>query len=458
MYENKKIMCILLILLLILGSTVPNVNSIKIIKSRNSGVNEEDTNSKNYYLAINFSKLEYVGFEEEDDFGYAIYNVEYTVKNIGDRWVSTRPVLKLESADNESYLFCSWGSPFSFLFMYAGREKTYSHDIKIKSDKKDKYNGDFVRDERFFADQDIILDSEGEIGAHPDDSKSNIECAKYYSNDENYVPTLAHLLINTPWKYEEIEVNTLSGVVKFPKIIINDELPEILTNQRLGWINEFKVDLGEITDKINLILNNENESFVNQSANSLRKAIVWVYNVSNCFKNFINETCNYTRLLELFNNFEDTVNDSIAPLTNLSEQILGDVIKNVSDLNNSAQKLIGLIKEKVWEKPIKVKGTIKNLRRGETVKIRCRGQLATYKDEDDGNKDHEINYEFTVPSDFIYGGNNYFEPHECKITIEGNRHCKKVESIEILSYCYSNGTIVKNIGIFDWFELRTLRR
>lgn len=178
-------------------------------------------------LAVRLDRLEYNRFEIIGGKGYSIYTVDYTIKNFG-RFYFGWPLIAIYDCSNAIYEFDSWYEPHPFL-IFRGGEKSFSHEAKIRADKNVN-----IDEERVFAGHNIILDIVGYTNPFPDDPKSFINFAKYWNACSEYEPTLTHLLVSTPWKYDKklIEIN---GKEKYYfKSNGTENLPDIIKDQRLG--------------------------------------------------------------------------------------------------------------------------------------------------------------------------------------------------------------------------------
>lgn len=459
----KKMFCIVCIGLLITITTIPNAYSITLKEHSNLDIKNE-TKERERYLGIKFSKLEYDTFEIDGEKIYAVYDAEYSVKNFGD-FIYTAPCFILSRVNDPSAVIFYWWYPqhrFDLLLLH-GMEKTFSHKIKILSNEIKYYDShdkdDFEVDERFFAGNNIILTLAGlerSSGPYLDDPNSNINFAKYWNDKPDYTPTLAHLLVSTPWRYQLWNVTTDGNCVEYPFVVKNDDLPETLT-QRLGWVWEITIYLSRLTKDIHFILNNESKCFVEDVNNSLYPITKWVIDVCDWFDSLVEDTQNTSVIENLFRGYEDLANVSVSGAINISMLYFGKVIPEVLQLVNDTNDLDNWIKNKSWKQPITVKGVIKNIRRGETISISCRGKTFTFRDEDDGCRDRKVHYEFTVSSEPVNDEENYFEPYNCTLAIEGDRHIKNIVTNGIISYCFSNGTIVKNFGRRDWKSIKHSR-
>lgn len=457
MMYKKKLFGICCIFLLITIAILPNIYGIKIKKQSSPDIIKNSKEERKIYLGIKFSKLEYDTLEIDKEKTYAIYNAEYSVKNFGD-FVYTAPCFILSRVnDPTARIVYSWYPNRFDLLMLHGMEKTFSHKVKILSNEVKYYDNhdkdDLEDDERFFAGDNIILTMAGlerVSGPYPHNPDSNIRYAKYWNDRPDYTPTLAHLLVSTPWRYEKKYIDTKCDKFYYPYVVINEKLPTVLTNQRLGWINEFNLHLKEICNDIDLVFSNESEEFVIHAGYTLKDLNQWIFNVCDWFKKLINETCDFPSLLDIFNHSERVFNSSVLLLKNVSIRHFGMVTPEVLELINDTREMVKWIDEKPWEKQITVKGSIKNVRRGETISISCRGKTVTLKDEDDGRRDRVVDYEFMVSSEPINNEDSYFTPHNCRIKVRGDRHLKDLSSVDVLSYCFSNGTFVKNFDIRDW--------
>jgi len=429
--------------------TLPITPSIEITSRENERGEVE--------LTLTLEKIEYNRYVKEKDGVYAVYNLMYTIENSGEQFfIAFEPPIHVVNYDYPYQVFYRWyekpPGPRRFFLMYPGWKRAFNHEIKILSNEEEYYSThghDFWFDERFFARSKIML------GAYPKafDSGykwcSNSIVVKYWNNNSCYEPTLAHLLVSTPWSYRLRNVTADGKCIEYPFVVKNDDLPEILT-QRLGWVEDITAYLSRLTEDIHFILNNENKCFVDDVNNSLYPMTQWVIKVCNWFNSLVKDSQNISLIEKLFNEYENIADVSVSGTTNISMLYFGKIIPEIQELSNDTDELNKWIKNKSWEQPITVKGVIKNVRRGENISISCRGKTVVLRDEDDGCRDHTIHYEFTVSSESVNKEGSYFEPHNCTLIIKGDRHIKNIVTNDIISYCFSNGIYIKNFSMTKW--------
>lgn len=444
----KKMFCIVCVGLLFFSMILPLTRSIEI--------NIKENEKSKIELVLNLEKIEYNRCVKEKNGVYAIYDLTYTMENIGDQIVMPLPPpIHVVNPDPPCQIFYSWfeepPGPRKFFLMYPGWKRTFNHEIKILSNEREYYNNpdklDFYFDERFFARTAVML------GAYLFESGygwcSNVIVPKYWNNNPCYEPTLAHLLVSTPWDYQLRNVTIDGSCIEYPFVVKNDDLPETLT-QRLGWVWKITDYLSRLTKDVHFILNNESKCFVEDVNISLYPMNKWIIDVCDWFDSLVEDSHNISVIEKLFREYGDIANVSVSGATNISMLYFGKVIPEVLQLVNDTDDLYNWIKNKNWEQPITIRGVIKNVRWGETIKISCRGKTVTLKDEDDGCRDRKIHYEFTVSSEPVNDEENYFEPYNCTLAIKGDRHIRNIVTEGIISYCFSNGTYIKN------FSMRTL--
>jgi len=102
-----------------------------------------------------------------------------------------------------------------------------------------------------------------------------------------------------------------------------------------------------------------------------------------------------------------------------------------------------------WLQDIRVRGRVDYVRDGETVTVECQGVKQVVKEEKDG-KDGSIQFNFVIPAKYPYK-----TPQKCVITVTGNHPShqgKPLQTLGILSYCFSGGEIYK------WFQSESWRK
>ena len=438
----RKEIIVVIILLLITTTIIFPVTAVS--KTMYIKANETQHRVNRYFfrpqLSVRLDRLEYSRFEIIEGKGYSIYSVEYTIKNFGSFYFGW-PLIAIYDCNNTIYEFDSWYEPHPFL-IFRGGIRSFSHEIKIRADKNVN-----IDEERVFAGHNIILDIVGYTNPFPNDPKSYVNFAKYWNTRSDYEPTLTHLLVSTPWEYDKrlIEIN---GKEKYYfKSNGTKNLPDIIKNQRLGWIGELNLYLTGIEEIIEIILSDDNEDFAEESWNHMKPLIEWCENVHKWFNQLLKDNYNSSYLLITLNKLPGILNDNITRLENTSITYYSKVITSVNNLITKVEEMINWISTEPWKKIITIQGKIKGLTGDERVEISCRNIKHLYRDEDDGKIDNVVYFNFTVPSTPLYSEKNYFEAHNCQITINGSKHKKNLQSIEFLSYCFSDGIIHKNFDL-----------
>lgn len=143
------------------------------------------------------------------------------------------------------------------------------------------------------------------------------------------------------------------------------------------------------------------------------------------------------------------LNNNVTCLENTSITYYSMVIPSVNNLITKIEEMINWVSSESWKKTITIQGKIGGVTRNEKVELSCRNIKHSYRDEDDGKIDNTIYFNFTVPSAPLDSEKSYFEPHNCQIVVNGSEHKKNLQSIEFLSYCFSDGIVYKNFDFDD---------
>jgi len=441
MFPQKKVVLIIIFLL---------INSVFLPVVTSSNITDAQVNLKKQKnerrclpgpdLAIRLDNLEFKRFETIEGKGYSIYDVEYTVKNFGSVYFGS-PLITLIDPQ-KPYKIINWWYESHKLLIFKGKLKSFSHEIKIRSDKDINYD-----EERDFAGRNIILDLFRTAKPFPDDPKSNVNFAKYWNDEKDYEPTLAHLLVSTPWRYNE-KIVEIEGIDKqYIKSNNTKNLPNIINIERMGWIKNLSIYINNIEKFTEEILSNKNESFANESWNHLKPLIEWCKNVHAWFKFLIEDEYEISNILTLMNNLNNILINNITYLKDISNSYYSTLIPPVNNLSNAVKETVNWTFYEPWKKPIVIKGQIDGIEKNELINVTCRKKTYTFRDQDDGKIDNKTKYNFTVFSKPMDFENKYFEPHNCQILINGSKHEKNLQSTELMSYCFSGGSVNKSFDL-----------
>jgi len=272
--------------------------------------------------------------------------------------------------------------------------------------------------------------------------------AKFWNEDEDYEPAEPHLILNAQKKinkiYKEINLEELF-YIEFPD---ESEIPFIL-KQRMGWVEGLTDKLNKLSEGIKEIFYETEDCFVLKSWPYLLQILNSIINVSDWLKSLsygIWEDHAPSILIDRLTSFDSITNIIISNLTDLSELCYGCIIPSIQNLTNNLSEYSIWFNSNPWTEPITVKGSVSDVNESETVEISCRGITHYYinsKEQDD----NIINFEFNVPSESDESESDYVYPHNCVITIKGDKHENIIETMPLLSYCYSGGTFEKQFSI-----------
>jgi len=439
----KKIFSIGIILILISLTLIPATNCMKIKNVKKTENKKEDSCFRNFDLVVDFNKLEFDRCEKIGGENYAMYNAEYKIKNIGDGLYIGKPPIYVENNEDDAKVVDWWYERICIIL--PGRGKTYSREIKVKSIENVEND-----EERYFADHEAKMITLNGGGSYKSNPNSNIKFGKYWNGKSDYEPTLSHLLVSTPWKCEKNYQKISNQTIYYLKFNDLKRLPNIIKNERLGWVKELNTYLLNFTNNIEMISKECDEGFVLEIWDKLNTTQKWLTEVCNWFTGLLNGSSKSEQILTIFDNFNEIISKDIDPLTCISNDYYGFVINEVTNLIKSAYRLQSWISLKSWENPIKIKGKIEGVETDERITITCRDERHIYEDKDDGSIDNSVEFEFIVPSTPLYNEGQIFEPHKCNLVINGNKHDNKIKVNNILFYCFSNGTVSKTFSENSW--------
>ena len=450
--KKRKWMSFAVVLLMTSVVMIPatiglHLKEIEIKNNEGQYENNEEKSSTQYKLVVNLEKIEYDRFEVVDGENYAIYDVEYTIENIGDRFYRGNPLRELCDPEIPWHVFADWYEVHSMLLLKGARKfhmlfpntnkKSFYNEIKIKTDEIPD-----ICDERFFAGNLIKLEVFN-AESYPDNPDSNIRLVKYWNDNSDYEPTLAHLLVSTPFKLETNFVNIDNENLWYVKLIKNFGLPNVIENERLGWVNDVIFYLSKMMDDVEVIFTECNDSILLTSWNHLKPLEMWMISLGDWFVELLSDTCKSDGLNGIFESFKSIVDFNLSALESVS---------CCEDLIMDAKDFYKWIEIEPWENSIRVKGKVEGLEKDEILDISCDDKTFTFRDEDDGIVDNTIFYEFYLPNNQLIINGSYFNPINCNLTYKGSKHEKIIESQKMLSYCFSDGIFVKNIDDIDWKE------
>jgi len=440
----RKKICITIILLLFTVSCIPITIGLKVNNERDN--ENEKCNITCFFsgsdLIVSFEKLEYDRVDIVDGEKYAIYDAEYIVKNLGSIYYG-KPLITVSNPNNPIHLLDWWYEPYRFL-IFKKMSIPVSTKIHIKTDENVEFD-----DERFFADQYISLDLVNVGRPYPDDPDSNIIKAKYWDEKQDYEPTLAHLLVSTPYKYKKEYIKINNENLFYLKILNVEELPSALKDQRLGWTSSLSSYLFKIQNCIKTILTDYDNAFSIEAWNYLYPLIQWNIDINNWFNNLLNDEYTSSQLLNTIENLSNLYSDNILQLNDYSLGYYSSIIPPIETLNNVINELLNWTNTTPWEESINVVGTIQGIQEDEELTVTCRDESYVLRDEDDGQIDDVINFNFNVTSLPTSSEKSNLEPHNCTIFIDGNKHKKVLVSESMISFCFSGGTIVKHLDMED---------
>ncbi|RLF50173.1 MAG: hypothetical protein DRN24_07040, partial [Thermoplasmata archaeon] len=450
---KRKLTTISIIFTLFFTGLVQIVNSEQLHTEKESEYNEVGYPEGWDIVITSFDKLEYKGYEKIDDESYAIYDVEYSITNVGDMIFEGGTTTWIRSQQS-TIAFAAWDD---IGILEPGETKNFTHEVKIPT--SDEINDESYVQEKHFADHDIIIGTCS--GEGPIEPGRNLRRAKYWNDELDYIPTLAHLLVSTPWRFKNHTILINQEEVYYLELNKIDSLPSILKENYLGWIKELLEYLNTLNEDIHQILIVDDEMFVQNAWVYIKNVNNWTERLCNSFKNLIDNINASSRIKTLFNQFQDINRDFILPLKELGD--FEEIEKIIEDSNNFQN----WINTKPWMKPINISVEIEGVKDNETISITCRNSSFYFKDEDDGKEDGRVYANITVPPKIEDDEESYFPPLDSRVFVEGDRHkrlvlsrgieplCIRIRNVilksdKLFSYCFSNGSFSVNFTEEDW--------
>jgi len=445
---NRKLIAFILLSLIVTVSAVPATSGLELKKI---GIKKTDSKrcinekiiGKRPHLTAFLNRVEYNRFEIIEGKGYSIYEIDYAVKNTGTSFYLGKPLHEIIKPDSLWHVFSDWYNIFP-LFLLKSREKSFSKEIKINSGENIEPG-----DERYFAGQIAQL-SVGFRLDHPEDVESSYQYVKYWNDNINYEPTLAHLLVSTPWQYKTNSVEINNKNLTYLNLIINENLPDVIENQRLGWIKNLTIHLKKMIDDVKDIFVEYDEEFIIEAWPYIQPLVNWMITLGDYFVKMLHGVNDPYELEDIIDNFIDILYCKIPYLEDIADHYPDEKEYIIDNLVTDANNFYEWIDSEPWKKPIRIMGKIEGLKDNEILEISCKNITNIYNDEDDGKDDNIINYKFYLPIDPLNSKDSYFEPHSCTITINGSKHNKTIKSLKMLSYCFSDGILLKNFKEEDW--------
>lgn len=434
-----KLWLIFPISLLLLFQPVIGMELNEPKKIKVSGVNNEG-----YHLETYFNSIKFERYEKINDEYYSIYKAEYEIKNTGDDHYYGQPVTMVQPADYLAPVFDSWEE--NYLDLDPSESISLSHEIKILNSldpEKDK--------ERHFADHRIAL-----YATHWDEwppyPENRILRVKYYNNDSDYTPTLAHLLVSTPWRFTISNDSVNYSEASYLELKDIDELPDSIKS-RLGYVKDLSNYLSQINDEIKSIVQKYDELFISEIWRNIKPIILKITDICQYYKDKIDNKEPEESIEILLTNLATILNDNLSLMSNVSNLHYGLIVSEIENLITISSNFMGFMNKTPWKNSIDIKGKLEDIRVFELIKISCRNQDFLFTDKKDGDRDRAVNFDFFVESKPISNEDTYFDLHNCLLDVKGwclFRRNRIIRSNELFSFCYSNGSIYTTFKDQEW--------
>lgn len=414
--------------LMILLAFVPAVYGAK----RNEG--QPPDMPKDLSITLNFCNYKRLSIDRL----YAIYDINYTILNLWTHGMNYVGWIILKNG--EGLVIDQWW--VIFVDDGAGGQ-TYSHLAYVRStDDTD------VDMERHYAGTVISIQANFQ-----DDNPSNdidYGVANYFNGETGNCFTEPQSLVSTVAKYMNISIDGQHYYYDF-SLFNPDNFPPLL-KARMGWTLELVKNLKNISEDIITILI-AGWHFFNATWDDFRIILFFIGDVTWYITQVIYGFCDPDNFYILLDQFITLVLPAAFHILQEAAFELPIILLAAQSLYNHCITFENWKETEPWLQPITICGTISDVKNNEVVTVTCRYQEYQYQDE---NHDGKIEFNFTVAStplsEIPPSGYSWIDPwphqqwwiHDCTIVVAGSKHLYDKQSIRLLSFAFSKGTVSWN--------------
>ena len=403
---RKKIIGILgvgVALFLIMSSLSPTFFATKIQQNDNFGINDT---SLGYDLSLDLIDCQYTGLKMGIANDFAVYELKYSIGNVGNIRFIGSAVLILYIFDGDIQVPVRTWTAIG-LDIKAGDTdyRTYNIDVITNADPG-------LDEERAIAGSTLMLMLFPPIDNNPGND-FDVGIAKYWREDDDYYPTDPQIDISEPGNI------TKQGLIDPPYVL--------RIRERLGWRYEFSYKRAELWAlKANISVE--------------RLKILGVpLNLMKAISDFL-EALDDPDVVTDFWDLWDLLQAAIEAAEDIIEIVLGKPVEAAMRNYDAKQNEFKIwYNEKHWNFNITIKGSIFKCEPNEEITIRCREIEKKYTANQYGNVE---TYELDNIPCIYYSNEKSNKQHKCIITIIGNKHNDEIiQSRDVLSFSHSDGII-----------------
>ncbi len=415
-FRNKALFSGLFVVVIIcLASTVvPAINgstTVEIKKNKFIPTQKEKANPKNafeYDLSLNFQSCKYKGLEAGISNDYAVYEVVYSIKNVGTkRYLGFCDVFMFVDNPDIDIPFRYWNT--ELLNLDPGSERNnLKHEIKVIT------NADpLIDEERGFAGHIIFMMIKFQefFDGNPVNNL-DVTIAQYWIKEDEYDPTNPQIEISEPGNI------TQQGLIDPPYVL--------RMRERLGWKYTFACKRAELWAlRLNISI---------QRLIILGVPINLIKSIDD-FLVALNDTDNFD-----FWDLWDLLQAAKVATEEIINIILNKPVEKAMRAYDKKQNEFEIwYAQKHWNFNITIRGSIFKCEANEKITIRCREKSKTYYADKYGIVEKfELN---NIPC-IYYNNEKSCDQHKCIITIIGDKHKDEIiQSRDVLSFSHSDGII-----------------
>jgi len=424
--KNKKIFGIGAVVLMILVAFAPIINGMQLNSEKELNVyvmgnGDHDLELKQNLIFVKFKARPVEGLKGNND--YVEYNLNYIITNVGTGTFSSRTVSLTLSTKNGildefPVVVPDLGPGQS---TYDNKEYSLISSENLNTDEEIKVAGKTVK-----------LEFSEPYDNNPDNDYFYY-FTKFWSEDISVKPTATQVLVAHP---EIIEWEEIGGI-SFPDFLDVRILKNIFHSNRLGYIGEASVYLKEIAICLSAI-GTVIIGYIIDIAPEAGVLINWIVDCVTAVIAAANGVINPGTFGDLFKRFFEEVLPAIKEI--ITKAIAAGVVllTEFYKLEKISDDFYNWSLTDPWFKPITIEGEVARIKNNEVVTVKCRGGTTEVRDPSGDGKGE---YWLEATSDPISPEKSSFGLHRCVTTVSGNMHTGQVQSIPVLSYAFSNGSL-----------------
>ena len=432
--KRKKLFGIGAVVLMLLVAIIPAIDGMQLNTEKENEKNPLGMGNGDWDLALimPYYGCRFKTFRSRppDSIGYDTveYILIYTVKNVGNEQFDADSIsLRFFTEDDKYYRLLSINLEKPLVPGESIYEEIEFELLSSDDPDEDK--------EKYLAGKKVRIEFTVSYDNNPDNDFAE-GFAKFWldkNEDPDYAPTRTQVCVSAPHSYEKIEHDEIPGLY-YPKIFELD-LPVILIN-RLGYVWEAAEYLFQIGADIGAILT-LTVTFLGIIKEDVKIVTQWIIDVLECFAKFIHGydwVFDFIELLVVFKNHD--VWGAIGRI--ITEAIIagGLIWEKVKDFEKHCNAFYNWMSDEPWAKPIKIVGVVKQVEKNEIVTVSCRDSTTDLPYEG-----KTVDFFMEVTSEPIPPEKRNLSMHRCVTTVTGTEHKGEVQSLRILSWAFSNGSI-----------------